>query len=303
MPNIAQNSLQLFSKTTCKLGEGILWHPGRNSLFWLDILAQRLYEKKIDSDNENYDNVWKLAEIGSALALDGESNDFIFILTDKSFSRFSFESEKLEKILPLSLGSDMRGNDGSVGPDGSFWFGSMQKSPNGRNGAIYSISESGELNKRIDNIGIPNTFCWSKDKLQLFISDSYQQKVFSYKLGEIGDVNTSCRVIVDLSDTNATPDGGAIDENGNIWNAHWDGHKVQCYSPDGKELESITLPVPKVTNCCFGGDNNKDLFITSAKEGMSEEEIKKYPLSGCIFKVKLSIKGVACLAFKYGAVE
>ncbi len=82
-----------------------------------------------------------------------------------------------------------------------------------------------------------------------------------------------------------------VDEKGNIWIALWGLGKVVCYSPEGKEIQEISLPVPQPSSCCFGGIENDILFITTAREGLTSAEIQKYPHSGKVFCIKLSVRG------------
>ncbi len=288
----------IFSTTRCSLGEGLLWHPQRQSLLWLDIIEKKIFEKKIASNTKTFDSYWDLDEIGSALVLNTQDDNSIFIITDKSLGQFCLKTGVFSQKVSLNFPENMRANDGNVSPDGHFWFGSMEKKPSGVNGAIYSISPQGELVKRLDNIGIPNTFCWDKSGQVLYLSDSYQQKMFKCHLTSDKTLETNKNEnFIDLTVSSSTPDGGALDTDGNLWNAHWDGHKVQCYSPTGEELDSICLPVPQVTNCCFGGPKNQHLFISTASENLTETSLLKYPFSGAIFVVELGSSGQGCFGF------
>jgi len=290
--------LNVFSTVTCTLGEGPLWHRRRNSLLWLDIIQKKVFEKSFTSNSEQYDNYWELEEIGSLLALDGNNKDSILVITDKSFGRLCLNSGQYTAKLSFNFDSQMRANDGAVSPSGELWFGTMEKSPKGTSGSIYAITPDLTLTKKLDNVGIPNTFCWSNDGKTFFLSDSLLQKMFSFKVPAENNITNSIKnTFIDLTTSLATPDGGAIDKEGNLWNAQWDGFKVQCYSPKGKALVSIKLPVPKVTSCCFGGPENKHLFITTAKEGMNSKQLQKHPFSGCTFVVESDSYGKSSTPF------
>ena len=149
--------INVFSNVECELGEGPLWHPLRQSLFWLDINNKMLYEKAFNSTKLDYDNSWVLPDIGSALALDGNNIDSLLIITDLYFGRLDLNKGTLNSIVKLALDENMRTNDGGVAPDGSFWFGSMEKKPTGTKGSIFSIKPNGELRDFPFKIGIPNT--------------------------------------------------------------------------------------------------------------------------------------------------
>lgn len=284
--------MKVFSNVSNNLGEGPLWHPDRQSLLWLDINNCVLFEKHINSTAEYYDSCWDLPEIGSALAL-SQHKSIIYLVTDKSFATFDLTSGVFEPKIALSIPDSMRANDGGVSPDGTFWFGTMEKQPSGRNGAIYSIDSAGLVTQQFNGIGIPNTMAWSNNGNTLFVSDSWLQVMYSFDIINGTLISSSQTEVLNLTATHATPDGGATDINGNIWNAHWDGFKIVCMSPSGTILQEVVVPVPKPTCCCFGGLNNNSLFITSAREGLSEKELNNHPLSGAVFMLKLNVSGSA----------
>ena len=287
----------VFSAKQCDLGEGPLWHSKRNSLFWVDILNNTVYEKEFDSKKDDYDNKWTIPYICTAVAEHREYSDKLYILTNHSFGILCLKTSQYTPIIKLSIPDEFRTNDGSVAPDGSFWFGTMQNTPDARKGEVYSLSPKSQLIKQLEDVGIPNTFCWSKTGETFFLSDSFRQKLFSYSFDNSVIDESSMEAIIDLSTSNATPDGGAMDVNNQLWNAHWDGACVVCYDETGAVLQRIEMPVPKPTSCCFGGPENKHLFITSAKENMSDEEIKQFPLSGLVFIVELQVAGSAVNPF------
>jgi len=289
--------IKIFSNVKNELGEGVLWHPIRQSLLWLDINKNLLFEKNINSSVQTYDTCWHMPEIGSAIALSDSNNNLIYIITDKSFASFDLGSGLFKVEIALGLPENMRANDGGVSPDGTFWFGTMEKTPSGRNGAIYSISTSGLVTKQLSGVGIPNTLTWSNDGNKLYVSDSWQKVMYCFDVINGTIIASSQTEVLNLSATQATPDGGTTDINGNIWNAHWGGFKIVCLSPNGQILQEVPVPIPKPTCCCFGGADNSSLFITSAREGMNEQELRDYPLSGAVFVLKLNIIGAETPCF------
>jgi sugar lactone lactonase YvrE len=115
---------------------------------------------------------------------------------------------------------------------------------------------------------------------------------------ESGDIQFE-KVVIEIDKQNGSPDGMTIDEEGMLWIAHWNGFGVYRWNPlNGKLLDKISLPVPQVSSCVFGGDKLNYLFITTARENMSEAELQKYPDSGNVFIVETKVKGLP--AFKFG---
>ena len=98
--------------------------------------------------------------------------------------------------------------------------------------------------------------------------------------------------------SDGSPDGMATDIKNNLWVCHYHGSKISVYDKKGKKIHQINFPVKNVTNCTFGGFNNSELFISTARKGMTKKEIKKFPLSGCLFKISTNLKGKETKSFK-----
>ena len=90
-----------------------------------------------------------------------------------------------------------------------------------------------------------------------------------------------------------------IDADGNLWVALWGSGSVGKFNPQtGELLQKVIVPAPNVTSCAFGGKDLETLYITTAREGMNEEKLKQYPLSGGLFSVKPGVKGVPAEFYK-----
>ena len=86
---------------------------------------------------------------------------------------------------------------------------------------------------------------------------------------------------VEIDKATGSPDGMCIDEEGMLWVAQWNGFGVYRYNPGtGQLLGKISVPVPQVSACAFGGPELDTMIITTAQENFSEEDKIKYPLSG-----------------------
>ena len=107
--------------------------------------------------------------------------------------------------------------------------------------------------------------------------------------GEISGRRTIARL------ENGWPDGMCIDRGGMLWVAMWAGSRVACVDPArAREVRSIDVPCPNVTSCCFGGEDLDELWITTARIGMSDEELAEHPHAGGVFVAKPGVSGFAC---------
>ena len=72
---------------------------------------------------------------------------------------------------------------------------------------------------------------------------------------------------------------------------HFGACCVSVFNQKGKKIHTIDLPAKNITNCTFGGKNNSDLFISTARKSMSKTDLKKFKFSGSLFRVKTNMKG------------
>jgi sugar lactone lactonase YvrE len=186
----------------------------------------------------------------------------------------------------------LRWNDAKVSPDGDLFLGSMAYENQSNEGAFYKLSRDGKKMIRLfSDVGISNGMDWSVDKTKMYYIDTLAMKVelFDYNNGEI----SKRRTLVEISDGMGYPDGLCSDSEDNIWVAFWMGSCVRGFDgKTGKQIAEIKLPVPKVTSCCFAGENLDQLIITTAVGNPGEEmDLDKYPQSGYIFIANPGVTG------------
>lgn len=265
-----------------QLAEGPVWIGSKGVWCWVDISAHQVFTKNSRRELMIYQDRKMLTNLIQTIS-------GVFISAENSF--FILEDEILDLKCLISHDNEYRCNDGSVGPDGKYWFGTMEKTPSGLNGRLYSMDSKGNLVDQGAEIGIPNSFIWLDERFVL-ISDSFLQKTFKVELLESGKLDWGNREVwLDLSQTEGTPDGGALDAEGNVWVAVWGDASIHKYSPDAFLLEKIELNALQPTSCAFGGVNMDELLITTATEGMSDEQLRMYPDSGKVMLKKMYVKG------------
>ncbi|MNE55025.1 L-arabinolactonase [compost metagenome] len=90
-----------------------------------------------------------------------------------------------------------------------------------------------------------------------------------------------------------------IDREGMLWVAQWGGSCVSRWNPHtGEQIGRIEVPALNVTSCTFGGEALDELYITTARNGMSEEELERWPLTGGLFRFKPGVQGTAANIFR-----
>ena len=272
-------TLSIYSHTRCILGEGPVWDHNRQSLWWLDIKGKELFRKSTEEDS------WILPRMVSALAhTDGQE-----LLLAAEDGLYAFDpmqnSHKLLCEVETEL-PDNRCNDGKTDRNGRFWFGTMDNLERDITGGLYCFNGN-EIRKVLSDIQISNTLCWAPDNKTMYFADSAQQLIWAFDYDARNGTLSNRRVFVSLQGTSFYPDGSAIDADGCLWNAQWDGSRVVRYTPQGKEDFILELPTSRPTSCMFGGSDLQSLFITTASIGLAPDEEKEAGKTFC-FQTKTS---------------
>ncbi len=76
------------------------------------------------------------------------------------------------------------------------------------------------------------------------------------------------------------PDGLAVDSEGFVWSAHWDGWRITRYDPGGAVDRIIPFPGPRPTSVCFGGPDLRTLYVTSASDRRPDADLARAPEAG-----------------------
>ena len=279
---------EILYPSQCILAESPFWHPERKCCYWVDIENGVLYEYNWLSKATRS---WKF-NAKLPLAVQGKDDELILAL-NAGIAKFNLESEQTKQLLdvePLSSGN--RCNDGASDSEGRLWIGTMSLQHTKGAGALYCVGVDHKVQKKRGYISVSNGIVWSLDNKRMFYIDSPTQMVQSFLFEEEKGNIVFEKNAIEIPADMGSPDGMAIDEEGMLWIAHWGGFGVYRWNPnDGKLLSKIDLPVPQVSSCAFVGDESDYLLITTARENMPPEDVKKYPESGDVFIIKTDVKG------------
>ncbi|RVE75544.1 hypothetical protein OJAV_G00017790 [Oryzias javanicus] len=189
-------------------------------------------------------------------------------------------------------------NDGKVDPAGRLLAGTMAKEKpdvqlERKQGSLYSVNSDLTVTKLLSQVDISNGLEWSLDQRTFFYIDSLSLTVDAFDYEQTSGSLANRRVVYQMKEGEGLPDGMAIDVDGRLWVACYNGGRVINIDPTtGVRLQTISLPVTKVTSCCFGGPDFSDLFVTSASLGLDQSEQSQQPLAGNTFRVRgLGVKG------------
>ena len=273
---------EIYDNRACELGEGPLWHPLRNQLFWFDINGKRLH----CDDGQT----WQFDEHVSAA---GWINATEFLVaSETALLRFDIESGAKSEICSLEADDpETRSNDGRADPWGGFWIGTMHKEAANAGGAIYRFYE-GELRQLFAPISITNAIAFAPDRSCAYCADTAAQKVFRTALDAQGWPTSAPTVFLDLVEGDLNPDGSIVAADGSYLNAQWGASRVARYDATGAFLDAYDFPTSHITCPALGGPNLSTLFATSAQQGMDDAQLTREPDAGKTFSLETSINGL-----------
>jgi sugar lactone lactonase YvrE len=274
----------IFDDRKCELGEGPLWHPAREQLFWFDILNKKLLSRDGSGPLE-----WSFPEIVSAAGW--ISRDELLVASETGLSRFHLGTGSREPVAAAGS-SATRSNDGRADRQGGFWFGTMGKRAEKGAGAIWRWYR-GEMRQLFPGITIPNSLCFTPDGTAAHFSDTALGQVMKVGLDADGWPVGTPELWLDLQPEGLNPDGAVIDAEGIFWNAQWGAGRVAAYAPDGRFLRAVPVPFAPQSSCpAFGGADFTTLHVTTAQEGMSLADRLLHAASGQVFAFEGVAKGV-----------
>jgi len=280
---IEQFNYEVIYKGDNELGEGPVWDEQHKRIIWVNILQGEIHWLYPASGKHGCCQVGQpvgtivIAGNGSILA--ALHHGFAFVDLDTAGVVMITDPES---HLPLN-----RFNDGKCDTKGRLWAGTMSMNDATNMGALYMLDDELKVTKKASDISISNGLAWSPDNKTFYYTDTPTREVWAYDYeSETGTIQNK-RTILSFNESDGYPDGMTIDAEGMLWIAFWDGWKVERWNPEnGELLAAIKLPVSRPTSCTFGGNNLQELYITSARQNLSDAAISAQPLAGALFVVK-----------------
>ena len=306
------------------LGECILYDDITNTILWTDINGKQFHSLHL---NTGIHTIIPLPKMLGSFALRPKGKEGYLFAWEDGFQLY--DVKKNVALSDMSMGEDVnpiklptRLNDGRCDSTGKYficggYFGSLDGTFMKVYKCSFEESEGKECNDDddddddgcsknklvhepiVEKIQTTNSICWSTDGSHMYLADSEQHLINRYDYNVKKGTLTNQTKVAIFDD--GVPDGSCTDSNGNIWNALWrDGagpSRVQCIDPStGEVIYTVNMPdsTSQLTCCCFGGPDLDVLFISSAHVNRDRE---KEPNAGCVYAVKLGIKG--CLEQRF----
>lgn len=280
-------AVRVVHSAQAELGEGPVWVAEQSALYWLDIHGKRIlaYRPADGTARE-----WPCPLRLTALA---PCTDGGFIAgSERGLVRLGGPGGP---VLPLAeLEPDLPGNrcnDGKIDGRGRFWIGTMDDAEEAHSGALYRFDPDRTWRRLAEGYGVTNGPTFSPDGAWMYHTDSAERIIYRFALSATGEPGAR-EVFLRFDPDHGFPDGMTTDAEGCLWVAFWDGWCLRRFTPEGELVQELDLPVQRPTSCAFGGEGLDQLFVTSARVGLSPTALAAQPEAGSLFACRVAVPGL-----------
>jgi sugar lactone lactonase YvrE len=267
------------------LGESPLWDERTICLWWVDIRQPAI--RRLDPAGAV--RSWPMPALVGSIALVDDGR--LLVALPQQIALFDPRDGTLEPFVePPPMPPEHRFNDGRCDRQGRFWVGSMHNLTRAPEGVLYCL-EGRELRAVRAGICIPNSLAFSPDGGTMYFADSLRYTIYAHAYDAASGSMNAERVLA-TTQPPGFPDGSTVDAEGFLWNAEFNASRIVRYSPDGRIDRVIPTPVPRPTCCAFGGPELDVLYVTTASQQMTPEELQAQPLAGALLAADVGVRGV-----------
>ena len=272
-----------------ELGEGPVWDERRDSLLWVDILRRRIHiwqpatgrHGELEADRPVGAVVPRAS--GGAVAALGQG-----------FAHVDLDKGRIEPFADLGLDDpSIRMNDAKCDRRGRLWAGTMSETLAEGAGSLYRLDADGALTLVVPGVTVSNGLDWSPDNRTMYFIDTLRHGIDAFDFDDGSGAISNRRRLVDIDEREGLADGLTVDADGCVWVALCFGGAVRRYTPDGRLDATVRLPVTVATSCAFGGDGYRTLYVTTGRTTLTDDELRRQPLAGSVFRVEPDTHGLA----------
>jgi sugar lactone lactonase YvrE len=243
-----------------ELGEGALWDWRFGVLVSVDVRAGRVL---LSDPRDGSTRALDVGQPVGAAMLRGERE--LLLAVRDGFASVDVSGGAVNQLVAVEAhlpGNRM--NDAACDRGGRCFAGTMALDRSPGAGALYRLDPDLSVHRILDGLGISNGIGWSPDGERMYHVDTLAGGVEEYRYDGATGVPSEGRRLVDAQPGWGRPDGLAVDAEGGVWVAFWDGWAVRRFDDRGALTAVTELPVPRPTRPAFGGNLLDRLYVTTA---------------------------------------
>lgn len=278
----------LFADVGNTIGESPVWLEASDTVYWVDAEEHHVFWRR---GRDGPVGTRSLSVPVTAL-IPRAGGGWILVTKEGLYSAgWDFE-EPMLIVDPSAHDAKTRLNDGVADRWGRVWTGSMSRDrvqdPMGR---LYVVGPGSEVMEIDDGFAVANGIAMSPDGSRAYVSDQWHGRIRRYSLDPgSGEILDKLPAITPAGA--GYPDGLAVDREGMLWVAYWDGARVDRLDPAGNVLTSVTLPVDQVTRACLGGATGSRLLVTTGRYALDAAGLERQPNAGALFSAEVDAVGL-----------
>jgi len=275
---------ELIADYQCVVGEGPLWHPNEKRVYWTDIATGRMF--RYDPATGQHEQCYEGASVGGFTV---QADGALLLFMGGGAIKFWREGELTTLVEEIPAEREATFNDVIADPAGRVFCGTVPREEGNATGRLYRLDTDGTLTQLLDGVLCSNGMGFTPDRKRMYYTDSLKQEIYLFDYDQATGSLSNRRLFVRVGEEGALPDGMAVDAEGYVWSAFWDGGCLVRYAPDGTEVLRIPFPARKVSSVTFGGEDYTDMYVTTAGGDQKETD---GPGAGALFRLRQGVQGV-----------
>lgn len=245
------------------LGESPVWCDDIGRLAWVDIEGAALWI--FDPQGGQAGRV-ALPDRPAAVVPGQAPGGLVLAMADGSILRHN-PGRDMSIVAEVPLEEGVRLNDGRCDPMGRLVVGGHVEEGPGTAG-LHLVHPDGRVETLASGLRTANAIAFLDGGRVMTLTDSPTRQLAWHTFA--APLPPAFRHVT--LEGEGVFDGAAVDDEGGLWVANWDGAAILRYAPDGRLADRIALSVTRPTSLAFGGPSLEILFVTSASQGCSEPE-------------------------------
>jgi sugar lactone lactonase YvrE len=275
------------------LGECPVWSVAEQVLYWVDINAPSL--NRFDPASGR-NTAMPMPESIGCFALRRGGGFVVALRGGFWLARQDGSLERKVADAPYDP-AHHRFNDGRCDAQGRFFAGYMNEKRDANSAALVRVDRDFRVTTVLRDMMISNGLAWSPDGRTMYHTDTPTRIVHAYDFDAAAGAPANRRVLAHFASAADRPDGAAVDSEGCYWTAFYGGGAIARISPAGAVLARFPIDAMCPTMCAFGGPDLTTLYVTSARQFRSAEELARLPASGGLFAMAVTVPGLPEPAF------